>query len=170
MTLLPAHFPLRKLDRDAHTKQFLAPEAEHPEWGRAHRFDFLYRFYDSDLEPLYFGITAGTASRWDQHRKRAAWWPSADYVAVSFYPTFEAVQAAEKAAIRHGRPRYNKQFSSWPASIPLRLDRTAEHAAAQLFRDAPSEFIAELAVLLTQPDRFERPEPPPPARFADGLD
>lgn len=161
------HFPLRKLDRDAHTKRFLAPEIEHPDWGRAHRFDFLYRFFDGDLAPLYFGITAGSASRWDQHRKRADWWPLAEYVAVSFYPTCKAVQAAEKAAIRHDKPRYNKQFSRWPASVPLRLDQTVEHAAAQLFRDAPPEFLAELAGLLTQPDRFQQQELPPPARFAD---
>lgn len=167
MSSLPLHFPLRKLDRDAHPKRFLAPEVEHPEWGRAFLFDFLYRFYDADLQPVYFGISAGSASRWDQHRKRADWWPLAEYVAVSFYPAYEAVQAAEKAAIRHEKPRYNKQFSRWPASIPLRCDQRAEHAAEQIFRDAPPEFIAELATLLAQPERFPQPQPPP-AAFADG--
>lgn len=161
------YFPLRKLDRGAHTKQFLTPEMEHPEWSRAHRFDFLYRFYGSDLRPLYYGITAGSASRWDQHRKRAEWWSLAEYVAVSFYPSYTAVQAAEKAAIRRDQPRYNKQFSRWPASIPLRLDQTPEYAAEQIFRDASPEFIAELVALLARPDLYPQPQPPP-AAFADG--
>lgn len=168
MSRLLTHFPLRKLDRDVPTKQFLAPEMSRPEWSASYRFDFLYRFYDRDLQPLYFGITAGFPSRWDQHRKRSEWWPLAKHVAVSYYPTNDAVRAAEKAAIRHEKPRFNKQFARWPASVQLRLDRTALTAASQLFREAPPEFIAELADFLTQPDRFQKPEPPPPARLADG--
>ncbi|WP_286255429.1 GIY-YIG nuclease family protein [Streptomyces graminofaciens] len=167
MTLRVTHFPLRKLDRDAPTKYFQAPERTHREWESSHKFDFLYRFYDSDQQPLYIGITAGGGIRWDQHRKHSEWWPLAEYVAVSFYQSYEAVKVAEKAAIRSEQPRFNKLFLRGPANASLHLHGHAEDAAALLFRDAEPEFIASLAALLTQPERFPQPEPPPPAAFAD---
>ncbi|MFD7609668.1 GIY-YIG nuclease family protein [Streptomyces sp. NPDC059828] len=167
MTLRVTHFPLRALDRAAPTKRFLAPEAKRPEWPGSHKFHYVYRFYDSDLQPLYIGLTSGCASRWDQHRKQSEWWPLAKYVAVSFYPSYKDIQVAEKAAIRNEKPRYNKQFVRGPANTSLPLHGSAEAAAARLFRDASREFIHELAQLLAQPDRFPQPAPPPPARFAD---
>lgn len=167
MTLRVTHFPLRKLDRDAPVKYFLAPETQHPDWPRSYRWDFVYRFYDVDAKPLYIGMTSGGLTRWDQHRKRAEWWPLAEYVAVSFYATYADTQVAEKAAIRNEQPRFNRQFIRRPAIATLRLHEPADAAAAVLFRDASPEFIRELAHLLTQPERFPQPEPPPPARFAD---
>ncbi|MFJ3289945.1 GIY-YIG nuclease family protein [Streptomyces sp. NPDC086669] len=167
MTLRVTHFPLRKLDRDAPTKCLLTPEHTHPDWKSSHKIDFLYRFYSSDLQPLYIGVTSGSGLRWDQHRKQSEWWPLAEYVAVSFYESYESVRVAEKAAIRHERPRFNRLHVRGPANTSLRLHGPAEAAAAQLFRDADADFISELARLLTEPDRFPQPEPPPPARFAD---
>lgn len=167
MTLRVTHFPLRKLDRDAHKYHFFTPERSHPAWKTSHKFDLLYRFYDSDLQPLYIGITAVGGTRWDQHRKHSEWWPLAEYVAVSFYESYDAVRVAEKAAIRHEQPRFNRLFLRGPANASLHLHGAAGVAAAQLFRDADPEFISELAQLLTQPERFPQPPPPPPARFAD---
>jgi len=167
MTLRVTHFPLRKLDRDAPVKEFLAPEMARPEWPQSHKIHYVYRFYDADLEPLYIGLTYGGAHRWHQHRKTSAWWPLAEYVAVSFYASYEDIHVAEKAAIRKERPRFNKQFVRGPAIATLRLRESAEAAAAQLFREASPEFISELAGLLTQPERFPQPEPPPAARFAN---
>lgn len=167
MTLRVTHFPLRKLDRDAPTRHFLVPEMRHPEWPQSHKFHLVYRFYDADLKPLYIGITHGGMERWDQHRKRSEWWPLAEYVAVSFYESHDAVKIAEKVAIRQEQPRFNKVHMRGPANASLHLHGPAEAAAAQLFRDADPEFISELAQLLTQPERFPQPEPPPPARFAD---
>lgn len=167
MPLRITHFPLRELDRDAPKKDFLAPEMKHPDWAQSHKIHYVYRFYDVDLMPLYIGLTYGGTARWEQHRKGSAWWPLAKYVAVSFYPSYEDIHVAEKAAIRKEKPRFNKQFVRGPAIATLRLREPAEHAAAQLFRDAPPAFIAELATLLTQPERFPQPEPPPPAEFAD---
>lgn len=167
MTLRVTHFPLRKLDCDASVKQLLAPEYRHPDWPESHKFHYVYRFYDAALNPLYIGLTYGLPTRWDQHRKGAEWWLLAQYVAVSFYPSYDAIKVAEKAAIRHEQPRFNKVHRRGPANTSLRLHGPAEDAAAQLFRDANPEFISELARLLTQPERFPQPEPPPPARLAD---
>ncbi|MFF6781391.1 GIY-YIG nuclease family protein [Streptomyces sp. NPDC012510] len=167
MTLSTTHFPLRKLDRDAPTRGFLAPEMRHAAWRSSYKFHLVYRFYDADLQPLYIGLTYGGLERWDQHRKKAEWWPLAEYAAVSFYESYDAIKVAEKAAIRHEQPRFNKLHRRGPANASLHLRGPAEDAAAVLFRDADTEFINELAQLLTQPERFPQPAPPPPARFAD---
>ena len=168
MALRVTHFPLRKLDHDAPTSYLLAPERTHPDWKSSHKHDFLYRFYDADLQPLYIGVSSGTPLRWEQHRKHAKWWLLADYVAVSYYESYRSVRVAEKAAIRHEQPRFNKQFLRGPANASIRLHGPAEDAAAVLFRDADSKFISELAQLLVQPERFPQPSPPPLPRFAEG--
>jgi hypothetical protein len=167
MHLHVTHFPLRKLDRTASIRDFLTPEIQNPDWPQSHKLHFVYRFYDADLEPLYIGLSYGGPTRWGQHRERSEWWPLAEYVAVSFYASYADVQAAEKAAIRHEQPRFNKQFRRGRAHVSLRLRGPAEDAAAEIFREADPEFIRELADLLAQPDRFPQPTPPPPARFAD---
>lgn len=161
------HFPLRKLDRNAPVKYFLAPEAQHPLWSQGYRMHFVYRFYDADLKPLYIGLTYGGATRWDHHRKRSEWWPLAEYVAVSFYPSYGHIQVAEKAAIRNEQPRFNKLHLRGRANVSIPLHGPAEQAAAEIFREADPAFIEELAALLTQPERFPQPTPPPPAQFAD---
>jgi len=125
---------------------------------------FVYRFYDAGMSPLYIGLSHGGATRWEQHRKSAEWWPLAEYVAVSFYASYSDIRTAEKAAIRHEQPRFNRMHRRGPANALLPLHGPAEEAAARLFRDADAEFIRELAHLLTQPERFPQPEPPPPAR------
>ncbi|MVO84146.1 hypothetical protein GPA10_05015 [Streptomyces sp. p1417] len=167
MSLHTTHFPLRKLDRDAPVKYFLEPETTHPEWVKSCKYFYVYRFYSSDRRPLYIGITSGAPTRWDAHRKRSAWWPEVEYVAVSFYPSYSAIQVAEKAAIRSEKPQCNRQFVRGPAHLSLHLHGQAEEAAALLFRDADASFISELAHLLTKPERFPQPEPPPAARLAD---
>ena len=167
MTLRVTHFPLRKLDRNAPTCHLMAPERAHPDWEASYKSDFLYRFYDGDLQPLYIGVSSGSPVRWDQHRRHAEWWDLADYVAVSYYESYRSVRVVEKAAIRHEQPRFNRQFLRGPANASLHLHGPAEAAAAVLFRDADLKFISELAQLLTAPERFPQPLPPPPARFAE---
>jgi len=161
------HFPLRKLDRDAPVRQFFLPEVRHPAWARSFKFDYVYRFYAADLSPLYIGMSCGTPGRWDQHRKTAEWWTLAEYVAVSFYPSYADIKVAEKAAIRNEQPRFNKVHLRGVATAPVPLHGEPKEAAAVLFREATPEFISSLARLLTKPELFPQPEPPPPAKFAD---
>ena len=123
----------------------------------------LYRFYDADRQPLYIGITTGDAFRWTQHRKRADWWPLAESVAVSTYHTHDELLVAEKAALRHEQPRFNKQGVRWPSTTYLRFDGTAADAAAHLFSVAHPDFLLRLSSLLAQPERFPQPSPPPRA-------
>jgi hypothetical protein len=168
MALRVTHFPLRKFDRDVPSSYFMTPERTHPDWKSSYKHDFLYRFYDGDLQPLYIGVSSGIPLRWDQHRKHAKWWHLADYVAVSFYESYRSVRVVEKAAIRHEQPRFNKQFMRGPANASIHLHGPAEAAAAVLFRDADAGFIRELAQLLDQPERFPQTSPPPPPQFAEG--
>lgn len=164
--LLPMHVPLRKLDRGAPTAKLLEPGEERPEWYLP-LWPYLYRFYDADRQPLYIGISSCHATRLNSHRKRSEWWPLTEYIAISAYPTHAAVAEAERAALRHEKPRFNKQGVRGPANIAIYAHGTPEAAATQLFREADPQFVEELAALLAQPERFPQPAPPPPARFAD---
>lgn len=164
--LLPMHVPLRKLDREAPRSELLELGEERPEWWLP-LWPYLYRFYDADLRPLYIGISSCHATRIDNHRRRSEWWPLAEYIAISVYPTSTAVAEAERAALRHEQPRFNKQGVRGPASVAINTRGPAEAAAAHLFRHVDPAFIAALVELLAQPERFPQPGPPPPARFAD---
>lgn len=161
---MPLHIPLRKFDRDARKADLLAPGEIRPEWY-LNLWPYLYRFYDADRRPLYIGITSCSPLRLDSHRRRSEWWPLAEYLAISVYPTHSAVEDAERAAIRSEKPRFNKQGVQGRANVSIQVRNDPEVAAEQLFREATPEFIAELAALLAQPERFPQPVPPPPARF-----
>lgn len=154
----PKHFPVRRFDRDASTWNLLT------ETRLGDRV--LYRFYDADRQPVYIGITHTGDARLAAHRKRSEWWPLAEFIAVSVYPNWTALEKAETAAIRAERPRFNKAKTLWRQQVVLRLDGEATDVAAELHRIARPEFISELAELLAQPERFPQPEPPPPAQFA----
>ncbi|RXS78889.1 GIY-YIG nuclease family protein [Streptomyces sp. TM32] len=167
--LLPMHIPLRRLDRNAPTANLLKRGEERPEWWLP-LWPYLYRFYDAELKPVYIGITSCHATRIDNHRRRSEWWPLAEYIAISVYPTEKAVAEAERAALRREQPRFNKQGVRGPANISIHTRGPAEEAAALLFRQADPAFVAELAALLAQPERFPQPTPPPPARFAEETD
>lgn len=69
----------------------------------------LYRFYDAARGLLYVGITGQPAERWGKHRRSAAWWAEAVYVAVEILPTEWQALAAERAAIRSEAPKFNKR-------------------------------------------------------------
>lgn len=150
---------MRRFDRDAPTRNLLT------ETRLGDRV--LYRFYDADRQPLYIGITHNGDIRLAAHRRRSEWWPQVEYIAVSVYRNWAALEEAELAAIRAERPPFNKAKSLWRQQVVLRLDGNAGDVASELHRIARPEFISELAALLAQPERFPQPEPPPAVQFAD---
>ena len=162
---LPLHFPARRLDRAAPTKELMTREEQRPK-GYLTLWPYLYRFYGADQRPLYLGISSCSPTRLDGHRRQADWWPLAEYIAISAYPTDAAVKEAERAAIRAEWPRFNKQLVRGPATVKVPLHGEPAEAAALLFREAMPEFLAELTELLGQPGRFPQPTPPPSA-FGD---
>jgi hypothetical protein len=153
------HFPARRLDRDAPIWNLLT------ETRIGDRI--LYRFYDVDRAPLYIGITHTGDARMGVHRRRSDWWPLAEYIAVSVYPNWSSLEEAERAAIRAEHPRFNKAGTRWRQQVLVRLDADPNDVAAELHRIGRPEFLAELAALLDQPERFPQPSPPPPAEFAE---
>jgi hypothetical protein len=154
----PQHFPLRKLDRTALVEELLLPRERRTRSD--HAWPFLYRFYDANRLPLYIGITSIDAVRWDQHRKRSAWWPLAEFVAVSVYATYDDVLDAERFALRAETPRFNKQGVRWPTYAALRLAQPPEEAADLLLRQARPEYLARLVQLLQDPSRAPAQAPP----------
>jgi hypothetical protein len=68
----------------------------------------LYRLFDRDGEPVYFGIGVDPVQRMKAHRRRS-WWPEVDEsrTLVEWFDNREAAEAAELAAIRAERPRHN---------------------------------------------------------------
>lgn len=163
---VPAHLPLRPFDRNA-SKRDLLLEGEQRPRGTGAMWPYLYRFYDADRQPLYFGISENTADRLQAHRKTAEWWPLAEFIAVSVYPDYEAVQVAERAAIRNEQPRFNKRDRRGASCVWLHVESPAEDAAALLHRHASQQFVADLVALLQTPERFPQPEPPPAIRLPD---
>lgn len=124
---------------------------------------YVYRFYGADRQPLYIGVTTGSAVRWYGHRRESPWWPLAEYVAVSFYKTYEAAMEAERAAIRAEQPQFNRQWMKPRMQTLVKFGEGAEAIAAELHRIAPPHLVRELAELLASPERFPQPESPPPA-------
>src|SRR5690606_22584027 len=136
---MPAHLPLRRLDRDAPVHGLLKPGEKRPDRWPA-LWPYLYRLYDADRQPLYLGISSCYANRLDQHRRGSSWWPLAEFIAVSVYPTYDEVQEAERAALRHERPRFNRRGVRGPAYARLHLHGAPEEAADLLFSEADAEF------------------------------
>lgn len=63
----------------------------------------LYRLYDADRQPLYFGIGRSPLARWSEHKR----WPLVAHIDIEWFPDEASAKAGEKAAIRSARPPYN---------------------------------------------------------------
>lgn len=71
----------------------------------------LYRLYDAEDVLLYVGISADPEGRWKQHSASATsagWWPQVARKEVRWFPTREAADEAETAAISDERPLHNR--------------------------------------------------------------
>lgn len=68
---------------------------------------WLYWFYDAAGRLLYIGITNSGVKRMEQHGADKLWWPEVAQIKVDHFPTREAAEEAERAAIKAHRPAYN---------------------------------------------------------------
>lgn len=71
----------------------------------------LYRFYGAGDELLYIGITNSIPRRLDQHSDSKPWYTEARRITVEHHPTRGDALAAEMAAIKAERPKYNIQHN-----------------------------------------------------------
>lgn len=118
--------------------------------------DAVYRFYDSDRNLLYIGMTSGTPyMRWTDHRRTAPWWAFAAYVSIDWIPDGDAA-AVEKAAIRAERPPYNKVHNTPRARMELRLDGGPAAIVKQLRETLLPEDFAALVAAFTDASNIPR--------------
>ncbi|MFH8531579.1 GIY-YIG nuclease family protein [Streptomyces tendae] len=96
---------LRAFDPYAPSRE-LATDEESP---RLAPITVLYRFYGANKQLLYIGVTGQPRERWPAHRRKAAWWSLAAYVAVEIHPTEWQALNAERAAIKTENPQFNKR-------------------------------------------------------------
>lgn len=92
----------------------------------------LYRFYGDAGRLLYVGITDDPDRRWKQHAGSKDWWPEVRGIAVDWYETRAAVEAAEKRAIAVEQPAHNK-------ALRRRLIRVTP--SERCWTDAEAEFL-----------------------------
>lgn len=82
----------------------------------------LYRYFDVRDSLLYIGKTGRLASRETRHIARSRWMFLAARSAIERYPDAEALQDAERKAIKAEHPLFNKQYNDTPeARERLRL-------------------------------------------------
>jgi len=74
----------------------------------------LYRFFNSDDELLYAGISADPAFRWKEHRRSKPWAGEVTMRVIEWFPTREEALRAESDVILCERPRYNVSQSRRP--------------------------------------------------------
>jgi hypothetical protein len=68
----------------------------------------LYRYFDSEGQLLYVGVTKNQFQRQDQHSKIQPWWTDVASATFTHYESRNAAFAAEVYAIANDLPRYNK--------------------------------------------------------------
>jgi predicted GIY-YIG superfamily endonuclease len=84
----------------------------------------LYRFYDSDDDLIYVGITSDPEVRFAQHAADKAWWPDVVRRDVIWYGRRADALAAEEAAIKKHVPCHNKQHSPDWHMVPVTVEIT----------------------------------------------
>lgn len=67
----------------------------------------LYRFFDTDGELLYVGITMNPAARWPKHSKQKPWWCEVETISLETFGSRSEVLDAEREAIKTEHPRHN---------------------------------------------------------------
>ena len=75
----------------------------------------VYRIRGEAAELLYIGLTNCLPVRWNSHMLYQPWWHEVRSLAIEYYDSREAAAAAEKAAIKAEKPKYNKTYL-----LPLR--------------------------------------------------
>lgn len=68
----------------------------------------LYRFYDSEHQLLYVGISNNLVSRFGQHSQIAEWHSRVTFSRVEHFETRAEALVAEKKAIQSEHPIFNK--------------------------------------------------------------
>jgi hypothetical protein len=148
----------------------------------------LYRLFDGDGVLLYIGISDNLKQPMSMHAAEKPWWPRVANMTVEIWPSREAADAAETAAIRDEQPLFNKakvRVAPEPRAKAVRkpkvvrepvrwnVDLTDPHSIVEMFGlrhvRLPAEFTDDrarknaLRVVLDAAG-FRRQDGPAPAR------
>ena len=107
----------------------------------------LYRVYGETDLLLYIGISNNFGRRWREHAKKQPWWGEKRRLTVDeWFPFRSDAEAAEAAAIRAERPKYNKTHN---VQRPAKR-RSAEYLSIAASAEPPTPLAtsAEVAVYL----------------------
>lgn len=70
----------------------------------------LYRVWGADDLLLYIGVSKNFGQRWKQHARQQPWWDEMKRLTADEWFEFRSeAEAAEEAAIKAERPKYNKR-------------------------------------------------------------
>jgi hypothetical protein len=84
--------------------------------------------FDRDGRLLYVGISQRATRRFDEHGREKPWWNDVEQITVEHFPTREAVEVAERRAIRSESPLHNKQrYGADPISAPRHVPAAGEY-------------------------------------------
>lgn len=70
----------------------------------------LYRYYNSEGDLLYVGMSLSSVVRLAQHQEKAPWFTEITRIDIEHYQSRTECARAERLAIRREQPRYNKAF------------------------------------------------------------
>jgi hypothetical protein len=82
----------------------------------------LYHIFGDEDLLLYIGISKDFGQRWKDEAKDFPWWDEKRRMTTDWYPSRPEASAAERAAIKAEKPKYNKQHNG-PYSRPARAVR-----------------------------------------------
>lgn len=84
----------------------------------------LYRFFDTDDQLLYVGISSNPSIRFRDHGRSKDWWSEVASITLEHWPSRQAALDAEKQAIISERPRWNAAHNG-------RFQRTTQEAVCR---------------------------------------
>lgn len=77
----------------------------------AQKSQALYRFFGTDGELLYIGITNDPGARWRAHSGDKPWWTEVAHTTIEHFASRKEVEAAEVIAIKAEHPKYNVEHN-----------------------------------------------------------
>jgi|GEM_PF-4158190 len=107
----------------------------------------LYRFFGSDDELLYIGISLHAAQRASRHAKEKTWWGEVDRMVIERFPDRASAMAAEADAIKIECPKYNVMHNGDAgsgAASPTGLDVGTVHAFGLTNGECPVGMIIDI--------------------------
>ena len=108
----------------------------------------LYRHFNTDGDLLYVGVSLNAAARLIGHRYRSKWFDEMATITIEKFPTRHGAQAAEIAAIRSERPKYNQAYAAPKRVTTLRpyLNRNGLMGRPRKYRRPDDDQRAKLLV------------------------